>query len=44
MRCLTSQVIALARAPARFVDQKLSATDRLARVQSIIDEELAWAV
>ncbi len=26
------------------VEQKLTATDRLARVQSIIDEELAWAV
>jgi hypothetical protein len=36
-------VIAVERA-GEFVDQKLSATDRLARVQSIIDEELGWAV
>lgn len=43
MKRLTSQVIALEKAGA-LVDQRLSATDRLDRVQQIIDRELAWAV
>ena len=43
MRVLTSQVVALEKAGA-VVEEKLSATARLERVQQIIDEELAWAV
>lgn len=43
LKRLTSQVVALEKAGA-LVDQKLTATDRLARVQQIIDRELAWAV
>jgi transposase-like protein len=43
MQRLTSQVVALEKA-GTLVDQKLTATDRLARVQQIIDDELAWAV
>src|SRR5262252_2878758 len=42
-RQLTSRVVALARA-SEVVDEKLSATARLERVQRVIDEELAWAV
>src|SRR5688572_20444384 len=43
MRELTSQVVALERAGA-LVDRKISAGDRLERVQRVIDGELAWAV
>ena len=43
MRHLTSRVIALERAND-VVEEKLSATARLERVQQVIDEELAWAV
>lgn len=43
MRRLTSQVVALERA-GQVVDDQLSATARLERVQRVIDEELAWAV
>ena len=43
MRRLTSRVIALEKAGA-VVDEKLSATARLERVQRVIDEELGWAV
>src|SRR5262245_39257985 len=43
MRQLTSRVIALERAND-VVEEKLSATARLERVQQVIDEELAWAV
>ena len=42
MKRLTSQVIALEQAGA-VVDEKLSATARLERVQQVIDEELRWA-
>jgi DNA-binding Lrp family transcriptional regulator len=43
MRGLTSRVIALERAND-VVEEKLSATARLERVQRVIDEELGWAV
>lgn len=43
MRRLTSHVIALEKAGA-VVDEKLTASDRLARVQQIIDGELDYAV
>src|SRR5712691_2632722 len=43
MQRLTSHVIALEKA-GTLVDQKLGAADRLAKVQQIIDAELAWAV
>jgi transposase-like protein len=43
MRHLTSRVIALERAND-IVEEKLSATARLERVQRVIDEELGWAV
>ena len=43
MRLLTSQVVALERA-GQVVEEKLSATARLERVQQVIDGELAWAV
>jgi transposase len=43
MRRLTSQVVALECAN-EVIDEKLSATARLERVQRVIDEELAWAV
>src|SRR4030095_12985801 len=43
MRQLTSQVVALERAND-VVEEKLSATARLERVQHVIDEELGWAV
>ncbi len=43
MRGLTSRVIALERAND-VVEEKLSATARLERVQRVIDEELAFAV
>src|SRR3954468_12766620 len=43
MRRLTSEVIALEHA-GTFVEEKISATGRLERVQRVIDEELAWAV
>jgi DNA-binding transcriptional regulator YdaS (Cro superfamily) len=42
MRRLTSRVVALERAHD-VVEEKLSATARLERVQQTIDEELAWA-
>ena len=42
-RHLTSRVVALELA-ADVVDEKLSATARLERVQRVIDEELSWAV
>ena len=43
MRVLTSQVVALEKA-GQLVEEKLSATARLERVQQVIDDELAWAV
>jgi len=43
MQRLTSQVVALERA-GTVVDEKLTATARLERVQQVIDEELRWAV
>lgn len=43
MRRLTSRVIALERAN-EVVEEKLSATARLERMQRVIDEELDWAV
>src|SRR5262252_9680513 len=43
MRHLTSRVVALERA-GDIVEEKLSATARLERVQRVIDEELGWAV
>jgi len=43
MRQLTSRFIALERAND-VVEEKLSATARLERVQQVIDEELGWAV
>ena len=43
MRYLTSRIVALERAND-IVQEKLSATDRLERVQRVIDEELGWAV
>jgi DNA-binding Lrp family transcriptional regulator len=43
LRQLTSRVVALEQAGA-VVDEKLSATARLERVQQVIDGELAWAV
>src|SRR4029453_10000100 len=43
MRHLTTRVIALERAND-IVEEKLSATARLERVQQVIDEELAFAV
>src|SRR6266508_4496558 len=42
-RRLTSHVIALEKA-GEVVEEKLSATARLERVQQVIDEELGWAV
>jgi hypothetical protein len=43
MRALTSRVVALEHA-ATVVNEKLSAADRLERVQRVIDTELAWAI
>jgi transposase len=43
MKRFTSQVVALEQAGA-FVDEKLTATARLGRVQRVIDEELGRAV
>lgn len=43
LRRLTSQVVALEKAGA-VVDEQLTATARLDRVQHVIDEELRWAV
>jgi hypothetical protein len=43
MRKLTSQVVAMEKAGA-VVEEKLSATARLEKVQQVIDEELTWAV
>jgi DNA-binding Lrp family transcriptional regulator len=43
MRALTSQVVALEKA-GQVVEEKLTATSRLERVQQVIDEELRWAV
>lgn len=43
MRTLTSHVVALEKA-GQVVEEKLSATARLERVQQVIDEELDWAV
>lgn len=43
MQRLTSHVIALEKAGA-VVEEKLTASDRLAKVQQIIDNQLAWAV
>jgi len=43
MRTLTSQVVALEKA-GQVVEEKLTATARLERVQEVIDEELQWAV
>jgi len=41
-RRLTSQVVALEQA-GEYVAEKLGASERLARVQAVIDEELQWA-
>src|SRR5262249_43506813 len=43
LRRRTSHIMALEKA-GEVVDQKLSATARLAHVQQVIDEELHWAV
>ena|SRR5438067_3625729 len=43
LRALTSRVVALEQA-GHVVEEKLTATARLARVQQVIDDELAWAV
>jgi Zn-dependent peptidase ImmA (M78 family) len=43
LRMLTSQVVALEKA-GQVVEEKLTATSRLERVQQVIDEELGWAV
>jgi hypothetical protein len=43
LRQLTSRIVALEKA-GDVVEEKLSATARLERVQQIIDDELAWAV
>jgi hypothetical protein len=43
MRRLTTQTVALERA-GTLVEEKLSATARLERVQKVIDEEMGWAV
>ena len=43
MRGLGTRVVALERA-AEVVDEKLGASARLARIQRVIDDELAWAV
>jgi len=43
MRYYTSRVVALERAND-IVEEKLSATARLERVQRVIDEEMSWAV
>jgi len=43
MRRLTSHVVALEKA-GEVVDEKLTASARLERVQHVIDEELTWAV
>lgn len=42
MRVLTSQVVALEKA-GEVVEEKLTATARLERVQQVIDDELVWA-
>ncbi len=43
LRIATSKVVALERA-GEVVDQRLQATERLTRVQRVIDDELSWAV
>src|SRR5262249_34012505 len=43
MRCFTTRIVAMERA-REVVDEKLSATARLERVQRVIDDELQWAV
>src|SRR6266498_1640400 len=43
LRVLTTRVVALEQA-GRVVEEKLTATARLERVQQVIDDELAWAV
>ena len=43
MQRLTSRIVAMERAN-EIVEEKLSATARLERVQQVIDEELGWAV
>ncbi len=43
LRIATSKVVALERA-GEVVDQRLQATERLERVQRVIDDELSWAV
>jgi predicted RNA polymerase sigma factor len=43
MKAFTSHVVALEKA-GEVVEEKLSATARLERIQQVIDEELAWAV
>ena len=43
MKRLTSQVVALEQAGV-VVEEKLTATARLERIQQVIDEELVWAV
>src|SRR5881628_405501 len=43
LRQLTSRVVALEKA-GEVVEEKLTATARLERVQHVIDDELAWAV
>lgn len=43
MRALTSHVVALERA-GQVVEEKLTASSRLERVQQVIDDELVWAV
>jgi predicted RNA polymerase sigma factor len=43
LRRLTSRVVAFEQA-GQVVEEKLTATARLERVQEVIDDELAWAV
>jgi DNA-binding transcriptional regulator YdaS (Cro superfamily) len=42
-RQLASRIVTLEKA-GEVVEEKLSATARLERVQQVIDEEMAWAV
>src|SRR4029453_16010070 len=43
LRHLTSRIVTLEKA-GEVVDERLSATARLERIQQVIDEEFAWAV
>jgi hypothetical protein len=43
LRQLTSRIVTLEKA-GEVVEERLSATARLERIQQVIDEEFAWAV